>query len=79
MHFADDVSSSVGQRLFNVVLTGQQVLTNFDVYLTAGKLNFKAVVKEFTTTVSSTGEIEIDFNPVNGKNAVLSGLEFIPQ
>ena len=51
-----------GQRIFNVSILGQQVLSNFDIFAAAGGSN-KAVVVTFTNIVSS-GQLEIDFNAV---------------
>ncbi len=51
-----------GQRIFNVSILGQQVLSNFDIFAAAGGSN-KAIVVTFTNMVSS-GQLEIDFNDV---------------
>ncbi|HXI82525.1 MAG TPA: TIM-barrel domain-containing protein [Verrucomicrobiae bacterium] len=51
-----------GQRLFNVSILGQQVLSNFDIFAAAGGSN-KAIAVTFTNIVSS-GQLEIDFNDV---------------
>ena len=44
LHEAEIYWTSSGQRLFNVAINGQQVLSNFDIYATAGAAN-KAVVE----------------------------------
>ena len=51
-----------GQRLFNVSILGQQVLSNFDIFAAVGGSN-KAVAVTFTNIVSG-GQLEIDFNDV---------------
>ncbi len=51
-----------GQRLFNVSIQGQQVLSNLDIYAAAGGAN-KAIVLTFTNTVSN-GQLEIAFTDV---------------
>ncbi len=67
--------TSSGQRLFNVSINGQQVLTNFDIYATAGAAN-KAVVEAFTTTADANGQITIQFTSVKD-NAKVNGIEVL--
>jgi hypothetical protein len=63
--------TAAGKRLFNVIINGKQVLTDFDVFADAGG-QFIAVQHTFTTTASSSGEVVVQFvagvdNPiVNG-------------
>lgn len=78
LHFADDNSSYVGQRQFNVSINGTQVMKNFDVFSTAGKVAYKAVVEQFTAKATANGEIVVSFTPGASGNALLSGLEIIP-
>jgi alpha-glucosidase (family GH31 glycosyl hydrolase) len=53
---------AVGQRLFNVSIQGQQVLSNYDIIAAAGGSN-KAVIATFTNTVLN-GQLEIDFTGI---------------
>jgi hypothetical protein len=53
---------AVGQRLFNVNIQGQQVLSNYDIIAAAGGSN-TAVITTFTNTVLN-GQLEIDFSGV---------------
>jgi len=76
LHFAEWTFSSPGVRLFNVTINGQQALTNFDIYATAGGQN-KAVVEQFTTTANSSGQIVITYTNVSG-GAKSSGIEILP-
>jgi len=76
LHFAEWAFSSPGVRLFNVTINGQQALTNFDIYATAGGQN-KAVVEQFTTTANSSGQIVISYTNVSG-GAKSSGIEILP-
>jgi len=62
-----------GSRIFNVSINGTQVLTNFDVYATAGGAD-KAVIEEFPVTADSNGKISIQFTTVTD-NAMVSGIE----
>jgi hypothetical protein len=75
LHFAEIYWTSSGQRIFNVAINGQQVLSNFDIYATAGGAN-KAVVEQFTTTADASGQIAIQFTGVKD-NAKVSGIEVL--
>ena len=74
LHFAEIWWNSAGQRVFNVSINGTQVLSNFDIYATAGG-NFIAIVEEFTATASN-GQIAITFTTLKD-NAKSSGIEII--
>ena len=58
--------------MFNVFLQGQEVLTNFDIFATAGGQNV-AVTRVFTAVVSAT-QLEMDFVPITD-NARASGIQ----
>ena len=73
LHFAEIFWNSSGKRVFNVALNGQPVLSNFDIYATAGGAN-KAVIEPFTTTADANGQIAIQFSTVVD-NAKVSGIE----
>ncbi|GCF11947.1 endo-1,4-beta-xylanase [Dictyobacter arantiisoli] len=75
LHEAELYWTSSGQRTFNVAINGQQVLTNFDIYATAGAIN-KAVVEQFTATADASGQITIQFTGVKD-NAKVSGIEIL--
>ncbi len=79
LHFAEQNPSfptGPGQRVFNVAINGAQVLTNFDIYATAGGPD-RAIVEEFTVTADSTGQITVQFTSVVD-NAKVNGIEVIP-
>jgi len=76
LHFAEFAFNGPGIRLFNVKINGQQVLTNFDIYATAGGQN-KAVVEQFLATADSSGAITIEYINVAG-GAKSSGIEILP-
>ena len=61
-----------GQRVFNVFIEGQQVLTNFDIYLAAGGRNVP-VSLIFTNAVTNS-QLQVLFTPVVD-NARISGLQ----
>ena len=75
LHFAETYWTQPGQRLFNVTLNGQVVLSNFDVLATAGAEN-KAIVKQFVVHADSTGTITIQFNTVKD-NAEINAIEVL--
>jgi endoglucanase Acf2 len=75
LHFAETYWGASGKRVFNVSINGQQVLTNFDIYASAGTAN-QAVVKQFTASADSTGTITIQFSTV-ADQAQVNGIEII--
>ena len=75
LHFAETYWTKAGQRIFNVSLNGQQVLSNFDILATAGAAD-KAVVEQFTATATASGMVTIQFITVKD-NALVSGIEVL--
>ena len=75
LHFAELYWSAAGQRTFNVVINGTTVLSNFDIFASAGG-NYRAVLREFTTGADSSGQIVVAFNTVTN-NATIGGIEII--
>jgi hypothetical protein len=73
LHFAETYWTAAGQREFNVSINGAQVLTNFDIFATAGGENI-ATVKQFTATANSSGQIVITSTSVVD-NAQFNGIE----
>lgn len=76
LDFAELYFNSAGQRVFNVSINGQQVLTNFDIYAAAGAKD-TAIAETFTATANSSGQIVIGFTSVIN-NAKVSGVEITP-
>jgi Malectin domain/Ricin-type beta-trefoil lectin domain/Putative Ig domain len=76
LDFAEEYWTAAGDRTFNVLINGNQVLTNFDIFATAGG-EFKAVDEPFTATASSTGTIAIQFVSVKD-NAQVNGIQVTP-
>jgi len=62
LKFAETVFSSRGERVFNIVLNGQQVATNFDIVAAAGGPN-TAIDESFPVNVTN-GQIVIQLTPV---------------
>lgn len=77
LHFSENTWTKTQQRLFHVIINGTRVLSNFDVFATAGAKN-KAVVREFTATADGNGIIIIQFSNVKD-NATINGIELTPQ
>jgi hypothetical protein len=73
LHFDEFYWTATGKREFNVLINGTQVLTNFDVFATAGG-EFKAVVEQFNAIANSSGDIVIQFVSVID-NAEVNGIE----
>lgn len=76
LHFAEVYWKAAGKRVFNVAINNTPVLRHFDIYAAAGSAD-RAIVKEFTTTPSSSGVISITYTAVVN-NAQSSGIEIVP-
>ena len=74
LHFTEYYWTGAGQREFNVTIDGKQVLTNFDIFATAGGQNI-AVIKQFPVQ-PTTSSISISFNTVVD-NATVCGIEVL--
>lgn len=75
LKFAETSATLAGQRVFNVAINAQTVLTNFDIFASAGGANI-ALDKQYAVAVSS-GELEIALTSVIGA-AMLSAIEITP-
>ncbi|HEY6540396.1 MAG TPA: malectin domain-containing carbohydrate-binding protein, partial [Ktedonobacteraceae bacterium] len=75
LHFAEEYWTAAGKRVFNVSINSSQVLTNFDIFATAGA-EYKAVVEQFSATASSSGSVTIQFTTVKD-NAQINGIEVL--
>jgi hypothetical protein len=77
LHFAEIFFNAVGQREFNVLINGTQVLTNFDIFAATGGENM-AIVKTFSATASSSGTISVQFTTGAANFPKVSGIEIVP-
>jgi hypothetical protein len=75
LHFAELYFSTAGSRVFDVAINGTAVLTNFDIYATAGA-QYTAVVKQFTETANSSGDMVIAFTAVTDQ-PMINGIEVL--
>lgn len=74
LHFAECWFTTAGNRIFNVKVNGNTLLSNFDI-VAAGGAN-SAVVKSFPVTVGSSGLAVLFENVKNGP--VVSAIELVP-
>jgi len=76
LHFAELYFSAADDRVFDVAINGTTVLTNFDIYATAGA-NYTAVVEQFTATANSSGQIVIAFTNGTKDQPMFNGIEIL--
>jgi hypothetical protein len=76
LHFAELYFSAAGNREFDVAINGTAVLTNFDIYATAGA-QYTAVVEQFTETANSNGNILIAFADGAVNQPMINGIEVL--
>jgi hypothetical protein len=72
---AETYWSGAGEREFNVFIQGQQVLTNFDIFATAGGMNIP-ISLVFTNAVTNS-QLQILFTPGAADNARVSGVQVV--
>jgi hypothetical protein len=76
LHFAELYFTAAGDRQFNVAINGSTVLTNFDVYATAGAA-YTAVVEQYTVAANSSGDIVVSFSDGAHDQPAINGLEVL--
>jgi hypothetical protein len=74
IHCAEIYFSAAGDREYNVAINGANVLTNFDQFAAAGGKDI-AVVKTFTATANSSGQIVVAFTSGAVNQPSVAGLE----
>ena len=80
LYFAEPENVAVGQRLFDIEIEGQKVLTNFDIAKEAGG-SLRSIVKEFAG-VSARSQLTVRLTPSAGttlREPVLCGIELIAE
>ncbi len=75
LHFAEVYWTAPNQRIFNLLLNGVQVLTNFDIVAAAGA-SFRANIQEFNAISDASGVISVQLSKVID-NGSINGLELI--
>jgi hypothetical protein len=73
LHFVESFWRANGKRIFNVSIGSSQVLTNFDVYQSAGGANI-ALVKEYKANADASGRITVHLS-ATVDNASIAGIE----
>ncbi len=76
LHFAENTATAAGQRIMNVLINSQTVLSNFDIYAAAGG-PFRAITREFNAMSNKGGGMLVSFATVAGAGK-LSGIEVFP-
>jgi len=76
LHFAELYFTAAGNREFNVAINGTPVLTNFDIYATAGA-SYIAVVEQYTAAANSSGNILIAFSDGAVNQPMFNGIEVL--
>ena len=80
LYFAEPEYETPGQRVFDVTIQGQQVLTSFDIFKEAGAPN-RTVVKEFKN-INIGNDLTLTFEPSDpAKKSVpiISGIEVVAE
>jgi hypothetical protein len=72
LKFAETSATQAGQRVFNVLINNQSVVTNFDILASAGGANI-ALDKQYTVAVSN-GEMTIALVSVTG-SPIISAIQ----
>jgi hypothetical protein len=73
LYFVENWWTAAGLRTFNVAINGTSVLSNFDIFATAGARG-KAVEKSFKATADASGKIVIAFTNGLANNAKIDGI-----
>jgi hypothetical protein len=76
LDFAETYLSGAGQRIFGASINGTTVLSNFDIYASAGGKNI-AITKTFNVTVTN-GTLNITFIPGSIQDPKVNGIEILP-
>jgi uncharacterized protein YjdB len=76
LHFAEiNPTAGWNSKRFHVIVNGDTVLKMFDIYAAAGG-RYKAIVREFPVTASSTGKVAVKFDIYTGTSSV-NGMEIV--
>jgi hypothetical protein len=60
LYFVESYVSGPNQRIFDVTINGETVLSTFDIFATAGRAD-RAIARTFTTTADANGQVVIGF------------------
>lgn len=73
LHFAESFFSSAAKRVFNAAINGTKVLSNLDIFQSAGGSNV-AIVKQFPVVADAAGTITIKLD-ASTNNASICGID----
>jgi hypothetical protein len=73
LHFVESYFTAARRRVFNVTINGVRVLTNFDIFSSAGGAD-RAFVQAFGSGADTSGKITIRFD-ASVNNASIAGIE----
>lgn len=76
--FAEIWFNRAGQRVFDVILEGQTVLPDFDIFSAAGGQKLRSVVRSFPDVRVSDGQLNIDLDSVQDY-AMINAIRVIKQ
>lgn len=74
LHFAEFFWDEPGRRVFNVAINGQQVLSEYDIFMEAGDGFEVANFEEFVVAADAMGKLTIQFTAITD-NAQINGIE----
>ncbi|MCA1664439.1 MAG: cellulase family glycosylhydrolase, partial [Myxococcales bacterium] len=77
LKFAEYYVTAAGQRQFDVAINGNKVLAGFDIFAAAAGAN-KAVDKSFPLTLSTDGQVTIEFAPGAAQNPKVDAISILP-
>jgi hypothetical protein len=79
LHFNQFLWTAVGYEVFNIAVSGAEMLqtSNFNVYAEAA--GNTAAIKEYVLEPNNNGRIQVTLQPVGIMGASIAGLEFLPQ
>ena len=80
LHFAEIFDNAPGDRIENVTVNGQPVLTNFEIYKAAGGVN-KAYVKTIDNVDAAKGKVDVrvwSTKTSPDQHAKINGIEILP-
>jgi beta-glucanase (GH16 family) len=77
MHFAESAWTAAGQREFNVLINGDQVLTNYDIYAAAGAQN-RVVTQTINAVADRNGTILLQLAAGGADQPEIRALDVTP-
>lgn len=77
LYFSDDISTRAGNREFNVLINGKQVLQQFDIVQTAGGRSVSVVKDFYGVFPNSHNEIVMEFQAGKAGRALLNGFSIL--